>query len=75
MQVRFVELITTGNTKVWINPGNVCWVQLQAGTTDKTAVATADSDSPFFVCGTVGEVLTKLTVLLDCSTTLERVSS
>ena len=60
MRVRFVEFVTAGNTKIWINPANVCWVQRQAGTTDKTAVATADSDSPFYLPGSVEEVIAKL---------------
>ena len=61
MSVRFVKFDTKFKHNVWINPANVAWVQKQAFHTDRIAVATADSDSPFYVVGTLEEVLDKLT--------------
>lgn len=61
MSVRFVEFTGSSGDKVFINPANVCWVQKQTHHIDRIAVATADSDSPFYLRGSVEEVLDKLT--------------
>ena len=58
MSVRFVEFVTAGNTKVWINPANVCWVQQVSASV--VVLATADSDSPFYLPGSVEEIIAKL---------------
>ena len=61
MSVRFVEFAGTNGSKVFINPANVCWVQQQGPHTDRVAVGTSDGDSPFYVVGTLEEVIDKLT--------------
>lgn len=61
MSVRFVEFACTNGSKVFINPANVCWVQKQTLHTDRVAVGISDGDSPFYVIGTLEEVIDKLT--------------
>ena len=58
MQVRFVKFATTFKRNVWINPANVCWVQQDALST--VTLATADSDTPFYLPGLVEDVIAKL---------------
>ena len=58
MQVRFVKFATTFKRNVWINPANVCWVQQEAPRT--VILATADSDTPFYLPGSVEEVIANL---------------
>ena len=60
MSVRFVEFKIAGGDEILINPANVCWVQKQALHTDRIAVATADSETPTYVVGTLEEVIAKL---------------
>ena len=58
MSVRFVKFDTTFKRGVWINPANVCWVQQESAST--VILATADSDSPFYLPGSVEEIIAKL---------------
>ena len=58
MSVRFVKFDTKFKHSVWINPANVCWVQQESVLT--VALATTDSDTPFYLPGSVEEVLAKL---------------
>ena len=60
MSVRFVKFKIAGGDEILINPKNVCWVQKQAPYTDRIAVATADSETPTYVVGTLKEVVAKL---------------
>ena len=59
MSVRFVKFDTKFKHSVWINPANVAWVQQESVLT--VALATTDSDTPFYLPGSVEEVLDKLT--------------
>ena len=58
MSVRFVKFDTKFKHSVWINPANVAWVQQESVLT--VALATTDCDTPFYLPGSVEEVLDKL---------------
>lgn len=58
MSVRFVKFDTKFKHGVWINPANVAWVQQESVLT--VALATTDSDTPFYLPGSVEEVIAKL---------------
>lgn len=58
MSVRFVKFKIAGGDEILINPANVAWVQQESVLT--VALATTDSDTPFYLPGSVEEVIDKL---------------